>query len=553
MFKKSIITFLTFLTMISIQAQPVKKVLLEEFSGNWTGFSPRGFAKRDSIVNANQGLVIPVGFHYADPLANAESDAIVDSFGVSTYPSGMVDRKLFSGQSSVSMNTQDWGYWTNSRLANYPVLSLTISSDYNSATRLSNAHVKIKFNSAKTANMKVHLFYIEDSVINFSPAYNQENYYGAGCSFADPGSPYYNFPCVINGLAYRHVFRHAASPVYGTTGIIPTSVSPGDTFSINYAYTLPQSFDETRITLVAFVSTTDHSVLNAESMAMMSCSCVLSATTTITPVSGATCVNGKIKINITGGITSFPIFELYESSTGNQLALFNAPAGTTSYTFTNLGPGTYKVKIKDGITCCAIELPDKIVKCPAPSSGFLTNTITSNSAKVKWNVIGCTAGYQIQYRILGATSWTTKTSSVANKILNGLSPSTTYQWKVASKCFGSSPAVYSVFSSIQTFTTAPLRLSEPQYQIETPEPISELKIFPVPSSSFVDILFHSAYQQNNIRIVNNTGQVVSEQQIVSDTEKIELAIDITGLSPGIYALIISNKEGFKTVRFVKEK
>lgn len=546
-----LLSILVLVSIFSGYSQSVKKVLLEDFTATWTGFATRGFAVRDSIVNANGGNVIPVSLHYTDPLTTTQSEAIADTFGVSGFPTGMVDRKLFSGQSSIPIGTNDWGYWVNSRLNLTPVLSIAITSNYNTNTRLSNVHVKTTFNLAKTGNMKVHLFYVEDSVINFSPTYNQQNYYGNGCSFADPNNPYYNFPCVINGFVFNNLFRYASSPVKGTGGIIPYNVAAGDTFSVNYAYTLPLSYNANKMKLVAFVSTSDNSVLNAESVPMFSCNCNLAASTVITHVTGPNCINGKIKVTINGTITSYPRFELYDAI-GNLLSLYNAPVGTTTYTFTNLTSGTYTVKVIDANGCCEITAGNKTIKCPAPSGGFISNNISATSAKVNWNVVNCNSGYQVQYRILGTTTWTTKTTTNTNRTLNGLMPSTIYQWKVATKCPNANPAVYSSYSAIQTFTTPALREGVVKENDQSELSLSDLILYPNPVTDQLNLSFKSRFQVNTLLIVNMAGQIVLKKKIESEEAFVRLQLETSNLTSGIYALVLSNEEAIQTQRFVKE-
>lgn len=94
------------------------------------------------------------------------------------------------------------------------------------------------------------------------------------------------------------------------------------------------------------------------------------------------------------------------------------------------------------------------IECPSP---FSTQTvdITSTSAKVKWEEEDCAITYQVKYRIAG-NNWINVNVNNDSKKLSGLLPSTTYEWKVRSKCVAD-PKVYSKYSPISSFTTLPLK------------------------------------------------------------------------------------------------
>ncbi len=550
--KKSLFLLLNLLILSTTGfTQPVKKVLLEEYTGTWVGWDPRGFALRDSLVNANPNTVIPVCMHYADPMETTESAAYTNQFNFSGFPSAMIDRKRFAGQSDKPVGTELWAGSVTTRLSQTPSLDIKLTSTFDAQTRFSAVTAKIRFYAAKSGTMKVHLYYLEDSVSSVLAAYDQLNYYGQGCSSPDPNHPYYNYPCSINGFHHRHVFRHAASPLYGTGGIIPGNVAAGDSFSVNYSYVVPAGFNENRMSLVAFVSTTDSSILNAERIPMYTCNCNMTATAQITNISGPGCINGKIKTVISGTVAGYPRFELYDSGS-NLISFFNAPPGTVQYTFTNLSSGTYTVKVKDASGCCVVVLSDRHVKCPAPGGGFVTNSITSVSAKVNWNAVTCASGYQVQYRVLGASAWITKSATGANRTLNNLSPSTTFEWKVSTKCSGSNPAVYSAFSAKHNFTTAPLRQGDPVVTEPIAEEIQQATVIPNPATDKITVGFECNSTHAGIRVCNQNGQLVYQQSLESEEGVYTGTIDISGWPAGLYCVMMNGNRDVLIRRFVKQ-
>ncbi len=92
------------------------------------------------------------------------------------------------------------------------------------------------------------------------------------------------------------------------------------------------------------------------------------------------------------------------------------------------------------------------VACTATvPTGLAATNVASNSATLNWNAVAG-ATYDVQYRVVGASSWTTVAVSGVSTSLSGLAASTQYEAQVRSKCSSGSNSAYS--SSINFTTTA---------------------------------------------------------------------------------------------------
>ncbi len=87
--------------------------------------------------------------------------------------------------------------------------------------------------------------------------------------------------------------------------------------------------------------------------------------------------------------------------------------------------------------------------CNTPT-GMSTGSITQNSAIFSWTAAPGATSYYIQYRIVGAGSWTTGSTSTTSYSATPLTPSANYEWQVQTIC----PAGSSPFASLIYFTTA---------------------------------------------------------------------------------------------------
>jgi len=86
--------------------------------------------------------------------------------------------------------------------------------------------------------------------------------------------------------------------------------------------------------------------------------------------------------------------------------------------------------------------------CGIPAS---TNVVvlSDTSAEATWEAQPQAIKYQVRYRVDGTSTWVTKTSLVAQKTLVSLSPSTTYEYKVRTRC----PSGWTAYTAVETFAT----------------------------------------------------------------------------------------------------
>jgi hypothetical protein len=117
--------------------------------------------------------------------------------------------------------------------------------------------------------------------------------------------------------------------------------------------------------------------------------------------------------------------------------------------------------------------------------GLFSSNVTSTGAKLNWTTVSCANKYQLQYRNNGG-AWQKLNVNGEIKTLTGLQPSTTYQWKVRSKCAVRSECLFG-FLSVQVFTTSPLK----EFTDET-ENLLAFEVYPNPfvTSATLEFFLH---------------------------------------------------------------
>ncbi len=168
--------------------------------------------------------------------------------------------------------------------------------------------------------------------------------------------------------------------------------------------------------------------------------------------------------------------------------------------------------------------------CAIPT-GLYADNITSIEAKLHWDAVPGAEKYQVWYRPTGSDTWMKKSASSNVKQLKELMPSTTYQYKIRTDCGDSTSA----FSSVETFTTLPMRLGEMNDEFS-------VKIYPNPNSGTFTIAFQNLKSDGIIQISEISGKLIYEDKFSADNDFKSITLNhFTGLA---LVKVITNKTIF---------
>ncbi|PSK88017.1 Omp28-related outer membrane protein [Taibaiella chishuiensis] len=241
-----------------------RKVLLEEFTGIHCVWCPDGHKRANELKAAKpQGSVVIVNIHtggYATPgsgepdFRTAEGNAIaaIPGTNITGYPTGSINRHLFTGQSGFAINRGDWSRYADSTLAKSSYVNVALQGTLNVATRLLTVNVEAYYtaNSPVPTN-KLTVMLLEDEVLGPQTG---------GVA---------NYPAMVNPdgtYTHNHMLRKTLSP--GLTGEVINTTTSGTTVTKQYTYTVPAQFVNNAATLgnlqiIAFMAESDAEVITA--------------------------------------------------------------------------------------------------------------------------------------------------------------------------------------------------------------------------------------------------------------------------------------------------
>ena len=258
--KKIITTFSGILSFIFIASgqtlvttQPTdKNVVLEDYTGIHCQYCPEGHVIAKAILDNNPGRAAVISIHqgsYAIPNAGEPDyrtpfgDPLAGQTGLTGYPSGTVNRHVFSG-SATALGRGDWTNASNIILAQNSPVNVGITSDFDSITRELTVHVELYYtgNSATTTNY-INVALIQDHI--FGPQTGG----GAG-----------------NNYEHMHMLRYL---ITGQWGDPITTTTTGSLVEKTYTYTVPASYNNipcivSNCQVVAFVAESHQEILSGD-------------------------------------------------------------------------------------------------------------------------------------------------------------------------------------------------------------------------------------------------------------------------------------------------
>ncbi|WP_179317333.1 T9SS type A sorting domain-containing protein [Winogradskyella undariae] len=236
-----------------------KAIFIEEATGTWCGWCPRGAVGMDYITQTYPNTVVGVAVHNEDPMTVTEYDNAIGLY-IAGYPSSLVDRKLIDvdpAQASLveAYNTQ---------------ITEVVPVDLSSEAILTGSEYTITANAnfytnLSAADYRLAVIITEDDVTGITSGYNQTNYYSGGSNGAMGGyeSLAGSVPAAL--MEYNHVGRALLGGFDGQANSVPTTITAGELVSYDFTYTVPAtSTVENMHIVVVLIDSTDDSIVNAQ-------------------------------------------------------------------------------------------------------------------------------------------------------------------------------------------------------------------------------------------------------------------------------------------------
>jgi len=230
-----------------------KAIIVEEATGTWCGWCPRGAVALDRFAHKYGDRFIGIAVHNGDPMVVGEYDS---NLGASGYPNAFVNRNTWIDPGQVEGPFLD-------QVQEPSISSLIQGAAWNPDSRELRISMSVTALEALSDEHKVNVVLTEDGVTGTSSGYNQANYYAGGSDLIDiNGVNWADLPSTVPAadMVYDHVARAILAPFGGMEGSFDGGLNVGDEKVHNFTYTVPEDFDIDKMHIISMVIEPDGSI-----------------------------------------------------------------------------------------------------------------------------------------------------------------------------------------------------------------------------------------------------------------------------------------------------
>lgn len=236
-------------TVSGLAFVPERHVVIEEGTGTWCGWCPRGAVAMEAMTNdASRPNFIGVAVHNGDPMTVAAYDAGANFSG---FPGMNVNRKyLGEGVSTATMQS-----FYDQAVAEPTDCDIAVYASYDGTNFM--VETEVTFAATVTSEYRTAVVLVEDGVTGTSSGYAQTNYYDGGGSGALSGGGIADWttagdPVPATDMVYDHVGRALLGGYAGQSGSI-TSYNAWDQNTYTFTQAGSAAWKPWNMTAVALV------------------------------------------------------------------------------------------------------------------------------------------------------------------------------------------------------------------------------------------------------------------------------------------------------------
>ncbi|MCB0659788.1 MAG: Omp28-related outer membrane protein [Saprospiraceae bacterium] len=240
-------------------AAPGRAVLVEEGTGTWCQFCPRGAVYMDRMSHLYPDNFIAIAVHNNDPMVNAEYDKFVTSTpGFTGFPSVVVNRSKIFDPSTVEIPFLE-------RVSIPTPVTITPGAKFDSISRILDVSAEVLFNENISGDFYISLALTEDGVRGTTSGYNQVNAYAGNALGPMGGFESLPNPVPAAQMVYDHVARVLLYKDLEGDNYMEGPFTAGDKVLFNFQYEIPSGQNIDSFNIIPIVSSLDRGYENAAS------------------------------------------------------------------------------------------------------------------------------------------------------------------------------------------------------------------------------------------------------------------------------------------------
>jgi len=224
--------------------EPGRKVLVEEATGTWCGWCPRGDVFMNAMDERYPDHFVGIAVHGGDPMEVDDWSAGVESTtGFTGYPSAVVGRTILTDPSAIESNIV-------ARLQTKGNSLIENGAIFDEATRELTIITYTTFEEQAVGDYRLVVGITEDGVTGYA----QTNYYAGGGNGPMGGYEDLPDPVPASEMVYNHTARALLTPYGGIEDAFSTSIiiNPG-TYEHGFTYVVPDGYNVDNLHIITAV------------------------------------------------------------------------------------------------------------------------------------------------------------------------------------------------------------------------------------------------------------------------------------------------------------
>lgn len=240
-----------------VNPAPGKKIVVEEATGTWCQWCPRGAVYLDSLTRLFPDHFIGIAVHNRDPMTVTAYDAGLTTFpGFTGFPSVITNRRTLSDPSAIEPIFYD-------QIVELTPVLLDCGAAFDPNSRMLRMEAKATFTESVSGDYRFNLVVVEDEVKGTASGYNQSNAYAGGSNGVMGGFELLPNPVPAARMVYNHVGRAIMDGWAGEAGYLPSDIPANTSYIKSYDWIIPTTSNLSKLKLVVMMLDPNGEIINA--------------------------------------------------------------------------------------------------------------------------------------------------------------------------------------------------------------------------------------------------------------------------------------------------
>jgi len=244
-----------------IEVTEGKAVVIEEGTGTWCGWCPRGTIFLDEMSKRFGDHFVGIAVHNSDPMQVGSYNSAIENFDQFLgFPSVILQRNRVldpDGIENPSIQVME----------DVVVASLKTTATFDETTRAFSPTIEVTIMEDMTADHNISVVLTEDGVIGTDGAWGQTNYYSGGSEGNMGGFEFLGGKVTNDFLTYDHVARALIGGWAGQGEVVTGDLIAGDVISHTFAdFVINEDYNTDNMHVVAIITDSDNEVVDARSV-----------------------------------------------------------------------------------------------------------------------------------------------------------------------------------------------------------------------------------------------------------------------------------------------